>query len=78
MEKVFILIIHIMSGSGDITHQAMGPLPEHRCYVMMEEIMQLDSRVSESHALVLQCREASAAEQERFFERRKRKPNETT
>ena len=78
MEKVFILILHIMSGSGDITHQVIGPLPEHRCFVMMEEIMQLDQQVSESHALVLQCREATAAEQERFFERKPRKSNETT
>jgi hypothetical protein len=75
MEKVFILIIHVMSGSGDLAHQVMGPLPEHRCFVMMEEIMQLDSRVSESHALVLQCREATAAEQEKFFERQ---PDKTT
>lgn len=75
MEKVFILILHVMTGSGDITHQVVGPLPEHRCFVLMEEIMQLDSRVSESHALVLQCREATAAEQEKFVERQ---PNETT
>lgn len=77
MKEIFVLIIHTMTGSGDITHQVMGPMDEHRCHVMLEEIMDLDARVSESHALVLQCRKATPTEKELLRERA-RNPNTST
>ena len=78
MKEIFVLIVHTMTGSGDITHQVMGPMDEHRCHVMLEEIMDLDARVSESHALVLQCREATPREMETLRERAARPSTTST
>lgn len=76
--EIWILIMHVLSGSGDLTHQVIGPFDEHGCYSMVEEIINLDARVSENHALVLQCRKATPAEVEVLnVERRKRESADT-
>lgn len=60
MEKIWVLVWVMMSPQDDgvMTHDRglFGPIEEHTCLVMADEISDLAGRVSEPHALIITCR----------------------
>ena len=69
--EVFVMIVHLMDASGEIEKRGVGPFPSmEACETTAEQIIELAEARSESHALVLHCRQATPAEIQQLKELR--------
>jgi len=79
MEKIWVLVWVIMTPQGDGVftrdYGMAGPLEEHTCLTMRDEISELSSRRSERHALIASCRKLRP-EDAKLLETLPRKPDE--
>ena len=77
--KIVILVMTVLLGSGEKTHVYAGPMTQSACEAAVQEIMDLSVKRSESHALVLLCREPTTDELEllRKHDDRRDKPDRT-
>lgn len=60
--KLVILVMTVLLGSGEKTIVYAGPMTQNACEAAVTEIIDLSVKRSESHALVLECRQPTPEE----------------